>query len=54
MKKHEYVHNSLIARATILLDRLLIGIRKKRGPKLNLCGTSEIFPKIQHCSNLSL
>ena len=27
-----------------LLDRLLIGIRKKRGPKINLCGTSE--PKI--------
>ena len=27
-----------------LLDRLLMGIRKKRGPKINLCGTSE--PKI--------
>ena len=54
MNKHEYVHNCLIARATILLDRLLIWIRKKRGPKINLCGTSEIFLKIQHCSNLSL
>ena len=26
----------------------------KRGPKINICGTSEIFLKIQHCSNLSL
>ena len=54
MNKHENVHNCLIARTTILLDRLLIWIRKKRGAKVNLCGTSEIFLKIQHCSNLSL
>ena len=44
----------LIARVTILLDRLLIWIRKKREPKVNLCGTSEIFLKIQHCDNLLL